>query len=264
MYPPSHHVLRHLRLTHTWTDSEMLTTMPVLDDLCDESGWLRLGVVATLVDSAAGSFSVREVSPDWVATLSLGTVLSRRAIGDHVTATCRPIRVGRNNITTETLVADDVGQVAASICTYTRLPGRADNPSVTGLASGSLDYSEADEEPRMPLDQYLRLTLDPERPIITLDHHPRIHNSFGSIQGGAAVMMIDEAACHAMRLIWQKPVRCVDAQVGYLAQAKGGPFRIEASVLRDEKTSATVRVQIVDTGNNDRLLDVASATVVPA
>lgn len=248
--------------------------MPILPDLCDSEGWLRIGAIATLVDSAAGSFSVREVTPDWVATLALGTVLHRRAEGEIVTATCRPIRIGRNNVTTETMIWDDdvdgttgtkrASAVASAICTYARLPGREDNPSTSGRDRAVIDYAEADEEARVPIDDYLRLVREPEAPIITLDHHSRIHNSFGSIQGGAVVMMVEAAAVHAAELVWGRPARCVDTQVTYLAQSKGGPFRVSAEMVRDDGAASSVRVEIVDVGHSDRLLDVATATIVPA
>ena len=264
-YPPSRHILRHLRLIHRFPSSSgggIEVTMPILDDLCDEQGSLRIGPISTLIDSAAGVFSVRQVTPDWVATLGLSTVVQRAARGDQVVARCDPIRVGRNNVTTEITVSDDEGQVATSICTYARLPTRSDNPSVGYFNDDFMDYAEADEEPRIPFDDYLRIERDPEAPILRLPHHSRIYNSFGSIQGGVVVALGETAAVHAAEQRWGSPASCVSIQVNYLAQAKSGPFTVYADVLHDDGRSATCQVRIVDSGNDDRLLDIATATVL--
>ena len=262
LYPPTRHILRHLRLCHTVDDEGNISaTMPILPDLLDEGGWLRLGAIATLVDSVAGHHGVMQVAPDWVATLQLGTVLSRKAEGTEVTAECRPLRIGRNNVVTETAISDSSGEIARATCTYARLPARTNNPSV-GTGKGQVvDYAEDNEEhPRPMLEDYLRADINPNEPVIELPHHSRIHNSFGSIQGGAVAVLADAMAAHLCRLILKTPARCTSADVHYLAQSKGGPFRVEGEALRIDQTAVTSRIRIIDVGNDNRLLDVATAT----
>lgn len=261
-YPPTRHILRHLRLCHTVDDGGNISaTMPILPDLLDQGGWLRLGAIATLVDSVAGHHGVMQVAPDWVATLQLGAVLSRKAEGTEVTAECRPLRIGRNNVVTETAIHDLSGELARATCTYARLPARTDNPSV-GTGKGQIvDYAEDNEEhPRPMLDDYLRISTKPDEPLIELPLHSRIHNSFGSIQGGAVAVLVDAMAAHLARLTFSAPARCISADVHYLAQAKTGPFKVEGEPLRIDQNTVTSRIRITDVGNDDRLLDVATAT----
>ncbi|MCS5688701.1 MAG: hotdog fold thioesterase [Acidimicrobiales bacterium] len=261
-YPPTRHILRHLRLCHQVDDEGNISaTMPILPDLLDQGGWLRLGAIATLVDSVAGHHGVMQVAPDWVATLQLGTVLARKAEGTEVIAECRPLRIGRNNVVTETAIRDLSGEIARATCTYARLPARTDNPSV-GTGKGQVvDYAEDDEEhPRPMLDDYLRIDTNPDEPVIQLPHHSRIHNSFGSIQGGAVAVLVDAMAAHLCRLTHKAPARCTSPDVHYLAQAKAGPFRVEGEPLRIDQDTVTSRIRIVDVGNDNRLLDVATAT----
>jgi uncharacterized protein (TIGR00369 family) len=259
IYPPQNHILRHLQLSHrSLPNGNVEVGMPVEPDLCDDGGWLRLGAIATLVDSAAGHHSVRQVTPDWVATLHLGTVVHRAAVGATVVAHCSPLRVGRNNLVTETSVIDEEGELARSICTYARLPGRSDNPAVEEEAS-EIHYFENDPlDPRPPLDEYLHLRLRDGEPVIDLEHHPRIHNSFGSIQGGAAVVMMERAATHLATLETGRPARCFSADVHYLSQAKGGPFEIRAEPLAEPGDVVSCRVRILDVGNDGRLLSVGT------
>ena len=261
-YPPKNHVLRHLRPRHIVDeDGNVSANMPILPDLLDAGGWLRLGAIATLVDSVAGHHGVMQVEPDWVATLELGTVLRRRAEGDEVVAKCHPLRIGRNNVVTETHISDKLGEIARSTCTYARLPGRSDNPTVGTAKGRTVDYAIEEETTTRPmLDDYLRIETDPDHALIELPHHPRIHNSFGSIQGGAVAILVDAMATHIGSITTGMPMRCLTAEVHYLSQAKSGPFRVEGELLRADTDAVTSRVRIIDVGNNDRLLDIATAT----
>ena len=154
---------------------------------------------------------------------------------------------------TETYISDDLGEVARSTCTYARLPGRSDNPSVGTAKGRTVDYAEDEEETQRPmLNDYLRITTHPDQALIELPHHSRIYNSFGSIQGGAVAVLVDAMATHLGFLTAGVPMRCVSAEVHYLAQAKSGPFRAAGKLLRVEQDSATTRDRISDARNNDR------------
>lgn len=270
-YPPQNHILRHLRLSHQMKgDGTLTATMPILDDLADgplaEGGWLRLGAVATLVDSVAGHHAVLQVTPDWSATLHLSTVLAARAEGEMVTARCSPLRVGRNQVVTETSVTDEAGtEIARSTCTYARLPRRDDTPVVDSAArENTVDYREDHElNPRPALDDYLRISPVPGEPRIELPMHNRIRNSFGSLQGGASIVVAEVMANHLARMAAdrERTSRCVFADVHYLAPGRGGPFRVDGEVLARTGHLVTTRTRIFETaGETDRLLQTATAT----
>ena len=270
-YPPQNHILRHLRLGHQMSaDGSLTATMPILDDLADgplaDGGWLRLGAVATLVDSVAGHHAVLQVTPDWSATLHLSTVLAARAEGSEVTARCAPLRVGRNQVVTETSVVDGAGtEIARSTCTYARLPRRDDTPVVDATArDNTVDYREDDElDPRPPLDEYLRITPVPGEPRIELPMHNRIRNSFGSLQGGASIVVAEVMANHLAGLAAsrERRSRCVFADVHYLAPGRGGPFRVDGEMLARTDHIVTSRTRIFEiAGGTDRLLQTATAT----
>lgn len=270
-YPPQNHILRHLNLSHQMAAEGSLTaTMPILDDLADgpldDGGWLRLGAVATLVDSVAGHHAVLVVTPDWSATLHLSTVLAARAEGAVVTARCSPLRIGRNQVVTETSVTDEAGsEIARSTCTYARLPRREDTPIVDSTArENSVDYREDHPlDPRPPLEDYLRISPVPGEPHIELPMHNRIRNSFGSLQGGASIVVAEVMANHLadMRADGQRRSRCVFADMHYLAPARGGPFRVDGEVLAHTDHLVASRTRIYETaGSSDRLLQVATAT----
>ena len=270
-YPPQNHILRHLRLSHQMSsDGSLSATMPILDDLADgplaEGGWLRLGAVATLVDSVAGHHAVLVVSPDWSATLHLSTVLAARAEGSVVTARCSPLRIGRNQVVTESSVTDEAGtEVARSTCTYARLPRRDDTPVVDATARDNTVHYREDHElsPRPLLEDYLGISPVPGESRIELPMHNRIRNSFGSLQGGASIVVAEVMATHlaGMGEGAGRRSRCVFADMHYLAPARGGPFRVDGEVLARTGHMMTSRTRIFETaGESDRLLQTATAT----
>ena len=105
------------------------------------------------------------------------------------------------------------------------------------------------------------MNINPDKPIIELPHHSRIYNSFGSIQGGAVVVLVERMARHIAELEGGRDARCITADVHYLAHAKDGPFRVEGEALRKDSMGITSQVTITDLGSG-RLLDVATATAV--
>lgn len=246
-------------------------TMAISDDVRDAGGALRMGALATLIDVAAGTFSHEMVRPDWLATADMKVHLRRPAMGDEVTCLTTTVRAGRRNIVSQTIVSDADGEIAQGWVTYTRLPRRDDSPpvEVASRVGRHLVYVEQDEGERENLDDYIgidldRIVVDTEDQIaFELDHSPRIHNSFGSLQGGAAAVLVERAATLAIERRFGSPGRVTDLHVYYLGQTRAGPFRVEAGVLRADPGSLTSDVSILDIGNDDQLLDLATASAVP-
>jgi acyl-coenzyme A thioesterase PaaI-like protein len=85
---------------------------------------------------------------------------------------------------------------------------------------------------------------------------PYVANSIGTINGGVLAVLV-EVAAEAMC-----PGRsATDMQIHFLSQLKVGPARTRSSVLRRETDHAVATVEIVDTGNGDQLLALATVTL---
>ena len=269
-YPPPGHIIRHLKMDlELRSEDELHGTMPILDDMRDAGGALRLGALATFVDVAAGTFSHEMVRPDWLATSDMKIHVSRPADGDEVRSVTSTLRAGRRNILSSTLVSDYIGEVARSWVTYARLPRRGDSPPVeAGSRVGRrLHYFEdptLDSEIDRPmLDDYLGLRVSAGSLAIELDHHPRIHNSFGSLQGGAAAVLVERLGMEAAERRFGRPCRATDLHIHYLGQTRAGPFRVEGDELRVDDSSVTCEVAVLDAGNDGELLDLATVTASP-
>ncbi len=244
-------------------------TMPILDDLRDDGGALRTGALATFVDVAAGTYSHEMVRPDWLATTDMKLHLRRPATGGEVRSVTSTVRAGKRNILSLTVVSDDGGEVARAWVTYARLPRRDDSPPVEAESriGRRLLYVEAPdldtEIVRPDLDDYLGIRVVDDELAIELDHHPRIHNSFGSLQGGAAAAIAERLAMLAAQRRFGVPSRVTDLHIQYLGQTRSGPFRAEGEVLRSDTGSVTTEVGIFDTGNDRQLLDLATLVSAP-
>lgn len=268
IYPPNNHLIRHLRMELVLESSELLRgVMPVSDDIRDAGGAVRTGALATFVDVAAGAFSHDLVRPDWIATTDMRLMVCRHSEAERVELTTSSLRVGKRNIVSVTSVVDAVGEVARGWVTYSRLPRRDDSPHFAGgsQVGKRLNYVEPDEatrDPRPPLDDYIGISVvgTGGNPTLELEHTAPIHNSFGSLQGGAAAILIERAATLALERQTGRPGRVDDLHLYYLGQTRAGPFRVETTTLRSGQASVTTESKVLDAGNDNRLLDLATAT----
>jgi uncharacterized protein (TIGR00369 family) len=223
-----------------------------------------MGAIAPLVDLCAGLLGAKAVHPDWTATLDFKLHLDHLPSEGHIHGACRPLRVGRNMVLSENRLTDDDGRpVGVAHVTFSRLPRRDDTPVTPAPKVGVTDLARADEEPRLPLDQYYEIRIDPDDTAFELDHHERIYNSFGSIQGGAMGALLERVAVLAAERELGVPCRTVDLHFSYLAPATTGPFRAVAVPLRIEPGSVLSMVELLDRGNDNRQCVIGTARAVP-
>ena len=264
-YPGPRQILRYLRIVQDNREDEQVSARtPVLDDLLDAGGAMRLGAIAPMCDLISGSVTSREVAPDWVATLDFTIHLARPVTSGWAHAVCRPVRVTKNNVISSSRLHDDDGNsLGLTYVTFSRLPRRDDNPLVNTFQRRVMDYRSDAEEPRIPLDAYLGLQFEPGDASIELDHHERIYNSFGSIQGGAMAALLERAGAYSAELALGRSARSTDLHFQYLAQARVSPFRLTTEVIRADAAGVLSLVELVDLGQDSRLAAVGTVFAVP-
>ena len=266
VYPGPRQILRYLRIVQeNHDDNSVSARTPALDDLLDPGGAMYLGAIAPMCDLIAGSVSRHEVAPDWVATLEFKIHLVKPVAAGWVHARCATVRATKNNILSSSRLHDDAGEaVGLTYATFSRLPYRDDNPRITSFMPRAVtDYRSDEEEPRIPFDEYLGLRFTPGETHIELDHHERIYNSFGSIQGGAMAALLERAGAHGAQRVLGRPARSTDLHFQYLAQARVGPFRLTTEVIRADDRSVLSLVELVDVGQDLRLAAVGTTLAVP-
>ena len=267
-YPGADHVLRYLRLAVDGSREQLVEgLMPVLDDLCDGGGALRLGAMGLFADYVAGNLALQTVAPDWTVTHDMALHwIGAVPAGLELEATCTLVRAGKNNVVSETsLVAPGHGEVGRAYVTFTRIARRegmlGSNPHPV------VNLAEEGERPRRPLDDAVGFRLGTSASgaaHVEFDHDPFIHNSVGAIQGGVVALALERATSWAAESRHPgRTYRPVDLHLHYLALGRDGPFQARTEVLRDDGATVVSRVALVDTGNDDRLLALGVGTAVP-
>jgi len=253
-YPPPGHFLRHLRIeADTTVAGRSIGRLPALPDLCGADGTIRLGALAAALDVTAGTLAVSAVFPDWTATTHLSIQTAAGISSGAAVITCRVLRAGRSSVFIGAELADEAGApVGSATIGFQRLVRRDGNPTAAGAPEGTvtrLGDGEPDG-PRPPLADFLGLrTVDATA--VELDLAPHIANSTGTVQGGVVAALLEAAATAGAG-------RVADLEVHYLAAGKTGPFRARAFPVRP----GTVRLELRDTGADDRLLSTGVATVL--
>jgi 1,4-dihydroxy-2-naphthoyl-CoA hydrolase len=93
---------------------EVFGRLPWREDLCTTGGALNGGALMSLADNMGGMCAFLNLPPGaGTATISSSTNFLRGVREGHVTATSRPLRVGRSVIVVETELRDDKGRLVA-------------------------------------------------------------------------------------------------------------------------------------------------------
>lgn len=263
-YPPPGHFLRHLRLTLDATlADEVVATMPVLPDLCDAGGAVRLGPVAAFVDFAAGGLAAAAAAPDWIVTHDLEIHLLGEATGGLLTARCRHLRQARNHFVSESQVSDEAGRPVAHVfITYTRLHGVGEERPRRAGPEGPRSLADADEAPRVPIDEFLGFEVDLASSSLRFEHRAVLRNSTGAIQGGAIVTAFESLATAMAAHRTGVPARTVSLHLYYLNQGRRPPFVAQARVLRSGPAEVFVRSELAEEDGAGRVLAVGTASAV--
>jgi 1,4-dihydroxy-2-naphthoyl-CoA hydrolase len=263
-YPHDHSILCHSRLVHDiGDDGTVAGSMPVLADHLDAGGRMRLGALAPLADLLAGVLGARSAHPDWTATLDFTLHLAAPVSSGRVHGLARPLRVGKNTVLSENRLVDDSGAaVGLAHVTFSRFPRRDGSPAGPLPPPNRVEYTRETEEPRLAFDDYYGIRFDVDSPAFELDHHERIYNSFGSIQGGAMAALLERVAALAAERALGRPARTVDLHFSYLSPATTGPFRVVAGPVRVEAGSVLSTVELVDLGRDGRQCAVGTAAAV--
>lgn len=109
----------------------------------------------------------------------------------------------------------------------------------------------------------LRIAHDNDPVVVEMDITDDVRNNAGMLQGGVIATLVDVAGGVAAARAWRtEKTFTADMVVRYLAAGRIGPVRASGSVLRAGRSIAVVDVRVVDTGADDRLMAVATMTMV--
>jgi uncharacterized protein (TIGR00369 family) len=268
-YPPLHHMLRDLLISVEFPDSaRCIVRAPVVPEIYTDRGSVHVGVIATLLDVLGASLAIRAVYPDWIATANLSIYTTRPATSGTIVASGIVIRAGQTmnvidvDISTEPSSLRRHGtSIGCAIIAFSRLPRKKDTIEVKVDSVNSTTFAiEGAGLHRRYLDEVGLQILDERAGIIEIKMTDYVRNSFQAIQGGIIALLADIAGQCAARAATGQPLITRDISIHYLSQGRVGPFQTKAKVIRKTGDTALTRVEVIDTGANDRLLMVGTNT----
>jgi acyl-coenzyme A thioesterase PaaI-like protein len=273
-YPPAHHVIRDLRLETLKTAVDRASIWaPVQPRACTDAGSVRLGALGAIVDSAGAVIAIAAAAPDWIATADLSYHRVAPVHAGPIVCAARLVRAGASTIIVAVDVHDGNGSESietATLCghglmSFSRIPASASAITIDPFANvgvrttGALPHSGVDA----PLFDKIGLrVVDAAAGVVEVDKHDYVRNSFGTINGGVICMIFEAAAEQAARATTGLHYEAADLLVHYLSQTRTGPARTTARILRHDERHAVCELTLVDAGNEDQLLALATVTLV--
>lgn len=223
----------------------------VVPELCvPEAGTLRASVLLAWADTLAGSLATERTLPRVCMSVDLDARIGHPiAAGTSIHAVGRVLKTGRVLTFTETeFTVDGATEPAAIVLgTFVASPRPQDvaDSFVTQVTEGSI-RRRRNAEPTVPITEILGARLI-EPGVVEAERHPRILNWVETVQGGAVGLLAEEAALS----LPGAPVP-TELEVRYLRTVRHGPMRATARNI-----GPFTRVEVIDAGNDDRLVAVA-------
>jgi acyl-coenzyme A thioesterase PaaI-like protein len=208
------------------------------------SSQVRASVLATLSDVWTGALAGMACAPKLALTLDLTARIVGDVGGDRLDIVGKLLKHGRTTIVAETDFRDPVtgAVVALSHATFMASPRPQDVIGPLSAARSSGNALSA------PIAEALGAqVLSPG--VVLIERGPYVNQPAGTLQGGV-VALLAELAAESLT-----GSRVLELEVRYLSAVRVGPARTSA-VAVDEHT---VRVEIRDPGNDDRLTTVVMA-----
>jgi acyl-coenzyme A thioesterase PaaI-like protein len=220
-------------------------------ELCiPEAAVVRPSVLLTWADIVTGALANEHTLPRICMTVDLAVRTARPiTAGSTVHALGRLLKVGRTITFAEATftVADDPAPAAVAFSTFVASP----RPQDTGVSAVHGDDSLSGRAMAMPSEPLTRIlgTRVVAPGVVEVPRHPRILNWADTVQGGAVAACAEEAVL----ALDGAPVPS-ELEVRFAGSVRNGPMRATARPF-----GPWVRIEVVDAGNDDRLVAVAAA-----
>ena len=266
-YPPEEHILRDLALeieTHDTGRAEVQA--PISSHICSQNGVVHAGVLATLVDVVGGILAVQAISPDWLSTSNMSLMTTRDIRSGRVSGQGRIVRCGRTSVVVEVDIYNEVNRSAdkllpagAAMITYSRLA--SDGRALVNKSKDNIHQAVQFLLGITPLLQPLVekagiQIINSTRGRLRINMTTYVRNSLNSLQGGIIAFMADLAGSMALTtcrgIAWQTR----DLTIHYMTPGIIGPFETKTEILRSDSQHALVRIEVLDRGDDDRLMAV--------
>ena len=244
-HTPEGMFLQDIGYTQDISDGVSRGWLQITDELRPPgSSQVRASVLATMSDVWTGTLAGMACAPKLALTLDLTARIVGDVGGDRLDIVGRLLKQGRTTIVAETDFRHPVtgAVVALSHATFVASPRPQDvvGPLSAGRTSGNAL--------NRPIAEALGAqVLSPG--VVLIERGPYVNQPSGTLQGGV-VAVLAELAAESLT-----GARVLELEVRYLSAVRVGPACTSAVTIDDH----TVRVEVRDAGNHDRLATVVMA-----
>ena len=241
----------------------------------------RIGVLATMVDVAASDPVLAAWNPDWTATQDLSVHTMSPLVEGPIVVDAYLTRLGKRATFVSADIYDGHGledivalqaaidnkstatpltPAAKSLITFVRIPRSGASGVDTYNPNdwiGELKTRTSGIDNLDSLNSRLGIEMiDANLGIVEIANTPYVSNSIGTINGGVQAITMESAA-EAMR----PGMLAVDMQIHFMSQLKTGPARTRCTLIRETSDYSVIKVDLIDAGNQGKLLSTASITL---
>jgi len=227
-------------------------------------GIVRISVWVLMADIIGGWEAEASAGTDWTFTTDLSVRAPVLRVPERVHGTAAPLRVGKGNVAAEVFMHDEVGQLFAySHVGFIRMPRRPSDPPKPVMADSARTWGEREQLTSLLAEAAGARLVDPVTGHVEVALDDTLRNPAGAMQG-AMVALVGELAAEELATHHLGAQHVVtDIDVRFLAMGRVGPVYSRASFVGPPELGS-VRVELRDRGNADRLMTAILARVAPA
>lgn len=245
---PDRHFLHDLGISIDSDDRRGRAELPFVPEIANRCGAVRAGVLATLLDAAAGRVALRAALPQVIATSHLSFQTRTLPTAGPLVAHSRVLRRGRQSMAVGVRVhvgRDESAAVEGSVF-FSMFPARGEGLVERLAASAAEPVSHRGRLDAGFLQQIGVRVVDGAAGRVELELSDYVCNHLAALQGGVAATLLEVAAELAAQEAVGAPVAVLDFSIDYLALGRSGPFCTRADIVRCGDGQAAVRTALVD------------------
>lgn len=234
--------------------ARVVGTVDAADHLRRPDGTIAMGALLGLADSVAGLCGGLAALPGWVVSTNLMLRAVETTVNGPLELRTEVLRAGKKAVVTDVTVHDAGadGRLVADGALTSAVLEPAGGPPVYERPL-VLDMGTAPSGAR-PLHEFLALEAV-DAGTVRIPITDEVRNPWGILHGAATAALVDLAARHATGAATTS-----DAVLHFLNPGRTGPVTATTRVIGDRPDGALVRVEIRDSGADDRLMAFAVAT----
>lgn len=228
------------------------------------NGVVRISVWVLMADISGGWQAEHTAGTDWTFTTDLSVRAPELRVPGRVVGTSSTLRAGKGNVAAEVLMHDETGALFAySQVGFIRMPRRPHDPPKPDMASSAKNWGDREQLTVLLAEAAGARTIDASIGHVAVDLEDALKNPAGAMQG-AMVSLVGELSAEALaEHHLGVPHVVTDIDVRYLAMGRVGPIEARAAFV-GPPAHGTVRVELRDRGNDDRVTAAILARVTPA